>query len=308
MIARISVAALFLATAAACGTEEKERRKGTRIRAEPSPSPTASSSMGVTGESKRDELRRAVRISVPTVLKILGESESAIPAASALPAERKCALPSGAVLPLADGAVPMDRDGHVFVRLARGGATSGIPCSADAGWLFLGHVDAASLGMRREENGAPSGPAAAEDFDPVLGAQLARLAERGTRGNVTPKGKCWKYVDDAIEGYMRANGKGDATAVGVRWPTMAAYEFARSAEAQLANVRKRMLLCSAKRYVGKPASMAPAGAVLIFLPRKCGFHATYGHVEVALGGGRYASDFIASKRACAPDHVFLPCR
>lgn len=122
-------------------------------------------------------------------------------------------------------------------------------------------------------------------------------------GNTIPGGQCYKYVADALEGIgVRGGG---LIPGGTLWG-MSAYQAA----GQLAgNANFRELNGLAPDDLPK----LPAGAIVVWGPRP-GQAATHdGHISVALGDGREASDFIAPQSKAHHTYgtsfrVFMPTR
>jgi hypothetical protein len=51
----------------------------------------------------------------------------------------------------------------------------------------------------------------------------------------------------------------------------------------------------------------PRGSIIAWRPGQCGYHSTYGHIEIAIGGGRACSDFCGTiKRGCGAPNVYVP--
>ncbi len=51
----------------------------------------------------------------------------------------------------------------------------------------------------------------------------------------------------------------------------------------------------------------PRGSIVAWRPGQCGYHSTYGHIEIAIGGGRACSDFCGTiKRGCGAPNVYVP--
>lgn len=51
----------------------------------------------------------------------------------------------------------------------------------------------------------------------------------------------------------------------------------------------------------------PRGSIIAWRPGQCGYHPTYGHIEIVVGGGRACSDFCGSiKRECGLPNVYVP--
>ena len=138
--------------------------------------------------------------------------------------------------------------------------------------------------------------------------QLATIARKHSGGGRASRGKCWAYVDDDIEALMKARGLGTPQAAAIQWPTMAAATWAEWALKNRDTVKNKMQLRAADEYFGKASTSLPVGAILIFKPGKCGFNATYGHVEIKISDTEFASDYIQTGRSCGPDYVFVPVK
>ncbi|MBS2020171.1 MAG: hypothetical protein JST00_45345 [Deltaproteobacteria bacterium] len=51
----------------------------------------------------------------------------------------------------------------------------------------------------------------------------------------------------------------------------------------------------------------PRGSIIAWRPGQCGYHSTYGHIEIAIGGGRACSDFCGTiRRGCGSPNVYVP--
>lgn len=51
----------------------------------------------------------------------------------------------------------------------------------------------------------------------------------------------------------------------------------------------------------------PRGSIIAWRPGQCGYHSTYGHIEIVIGGGRACSDFCGTiKRGCGSPNVYVP--
>ena len=51
----------------------------------------------------------------------------------------------------------------------------------------------------------------------------------------------------------------------------------------------------------------PRGSIVAWRPGQCGYHSTYGHIEIAVGGGRACSDFCGTiKHGCGAPNVYVP--
>ncbi|HEY8077382.1 MAG TPA: hypothetical protein VIF62_24820, partial [Labilithrix sp.] len=51
----------------------------------------------------------------------------------------------------------------------------------------------------------------------------------------------------------------------------------------------------------------PLGAIVAWRPGQCGYSAQYGHIEIAIGGGRACSDFCGNiAHGCGAPDVFVP--
>lgn len=57
----------------------------------------------------------------------------------------------------------------------------------------------------------------------------------------------------------------------------------------------------------RSATDIPRGSIIAWRPGQCGYHRQYGHIEIAVGGGRACSDFCGSIRTnCGAPNVYVP--
>lgn len=145
-------------------------------------------------------------------------------------------------------------------------------------------------------------------YDPQKAASLARIAREGTRGNRRSMGRCWAYVDNAIEAYMRAYGRTSPADYGFRWPTMAASQWAQHAVGRQEQLKRNMHLRHVPELSNVDPANLPLGSVLVFNPGQCGFNGTYGHAEIKSSSNpqEFSSDYIQTGRSCRANDVFVP--
>ena len=128
-----------------------------------------------------------------------------------------------------------------------------------------------------------------------LGNSLAQSALNGSQGYSA--GRCYEFVWGALRrviGY-----KIEDTAV----PETSAYQFGDWADRNPNDLARVFQLKKSSVY----PENAPLGSVIVWNPGQCGYNATHGHIEIAVGGGRACSDFCGQiKTTCAMPRVYVP--
>ncbi len=128
-----------------------------------------------------------------------------------------------------------------------------------------------------------------------LGRSLAQSALNGSQGYSA--GRCYEFVWGALRrviGYKIEN-----TSV----PERSAYQFGDWADRNPNDLARVFQLKKSSVY----PENAPLGSVIVWSPGQCGYNATHGHIEIAVGGGRACSDFCGQiKTTCAAPRVYVP--
>lgn len=131
------------------------------------------------------------------------------------------------------------------------------------------------------------------------GERLASLALR--RDGYGAGGRCYEHVYYAIrDANITTQAVLDQYDVGYG----GAWDFARLGESNPAAMARVGFVKSSVS-----PSQAPRGSVLVWRPGQCGYSSEYGHIEIAVGGGRACSDFCGPiATGCGAPLVYVPAR
>lgn len=123
------------------------------------------------------------------------------------------------------------------------------------------------------------------NYNETKGQALATAVANNATGS---QGLCAKYVKNAIQNA----GLG-------QYQSGHAY--------QCANVLRNNPNFKEVKVSGRELSQLPAGCIIVYDQGDAGYSPVYGHIEITLGDGRAASDFITNNiRPSDNAHVFIP--
>lgn len=130
--------------------------------------------------------------------------------------------------------------------------------------------------------------------------RLATVARRMDGGS--SRSRCYHYVKEHVGAALGVGFSGVQTMLGASYQ-VGAYDFARWVEA---NPGGRASAAGFVESNNISLDALPLGAILVWRPGQCGYHPTYGHVEVNIGGGRACSDFCGRiRRTCGQPKIIL---
>ena len=116
------------------------------------------------------------------------------------------------------------------------------------------------------------------------------------------QGRCYRYVKTHVASALGVGLSSVQTMLGARY-RLGAYDFARWVEA---NPGGRASAAGFVESNNISLDALPLGAILVWRPGQCGYHPTYGHIEVNVGRGRACSDFCGRiRRTCGQPKIVL---